>query len=290
VFESRDASRDLVRLSTDFDSSQASRRDYSAEFMRSLVPTSLTGFSMASIHRHPVPVSGVELPQTGVTAIYTATDGSGLRIDLSIDRVSEPLSPPDSAHRERRFRLWGHTVQQGERPDHVYAGWQDGDWMFGFSILPTRGGNLAEPRSRVSSLVQEIITWSDRRLAQRGRLETLEGMIRGTVSLGPGDSIGGEGNIDEGRVRALIRAQLRAVLTCYERALPGNPTLSGRLDVRFTVGPMGRVTNASSSGLETAPELGSCVTSRILDLTFPQPEGGSVEFSFPFTCVSSRGA
>jgi TonB family protein len=72
------------------------------------------------------------------------------------------------------------------------------------------------------------------------------------------------------------------IRSCYERALRNNPTLSGRLEVRFTIGTSGRVTSASSSGLSAAPEVGSCVVSRVRGLVFPTPEGGSVDFSFPF--------
>jgi hypothetical protein len=110
-----------------------------------------------------------------------------------------------------------------------------------------------------------------------------ERVIRGSADLGSGDSIGGEGNIDAGRVASLIRGQLGGIRSCYERALRNNPTLSGRLEVRFTIGAAGRVTSASSSGLSAAPEVGTCVASRIRGLVFPQPEGGSVDFSFPFT-------
>jgi len=110
-----------------------------------------------------------------------------------------------------------------------------------------------------------------------------ERVIRGDANLGSGDSIGGEGNIDAGRVAAIIRGQLGGIRSCYERALRNNPTLSGRLEVRFTIGTSGRVTTASSSGLGAAPEVGTCVVSRIRGLVFPPPEGGSVDFSFPFT-------
>ncbi|MEZ4406078.1 MAG: AgmX/PglI C-terminal domain-containing protein [Polyangiales bacterium] len=110
-----------------------------------------------------------------------------------------------------------------------------------------------------------------------------ERVIRGNASLGGGDSIGGEGNLDPNAVARLIRGQLGGIRSCYERALRNNPTLSGRVEVRFTIGTSGRITSASSSGMSEAPEVGSCVVSRIRGLVFPAPEGGSVDFSFPFT-------
>lgn len=110
-----------------------------------------------------------------------------------------------------------------------------------------------------------------------------ERVIRGSANIGSGDTLGGEGNIDAGRVAAIIRGQLGGIRSCYERALRNNPTLSGRLEVHFTIGSSGRVTSANGAGLPAAPEVGTCVASRIRGLVFPAPEGGSVEFSFPFT-------
>jgi len=108
-----------------------------------------------------------------------------------------------------------------------------------------------------------------------------ERVIRGSASLGQGDTLGGEGEIDANRVASIIRGQIGGIRSCYERALRNNPTLAGRLEVRFTIGTSGRVTSASSSGL--TPDVASCVTQRIRGLVFPAPTGGSVDFSFPFT-------
>lgn len=110
-----------------------------------------------------------------------------------------------------------------------------------------------------------------------------ERVIRGEASLGSGDSVGGDGEIDANRVASIIRGQLGGIRSCYERALRNNPTLAGRLEVHFTIGTSGRVTAANSSGLPASPEVGTCVTQRIRGLVFPTPDGGAVDFSFPFT-------
>lgn len=110
-----------------------------------------------------------------------------------------------------------------------------------------------------------------------------ERVIRGSANVGSGDSVGGEGAVDANAVARIIRGQLGGIRSCYERALRNNPTLSGRLEVHFTIGGSGRITSINSSGLPAAPEVGTCVEGRIRNLVFPQPEGGSVEFSFPFT-------
>lgn len=110
-----------------------------------------------------------------------------------------------------------------------------------------------------------------------------ERVIRGNADIGSGDSTGGEGQVDANAVARIIRGQLGGIRACYERELRNNPALSGRLEVNFTIGSSGRITSASTSGLSAAPTVGSCVTGRIRNLVFPTPEGGSVEFSFPFT-------
>lgn len=115
-----------------------------------------------------------------------------------------------------------------------------------------------------------------------GGVVVVERRITGNASLGSGDVEGGEGTLDASRVAAVLRAQMGGIRSCYERALRNNPTLAGRLELRFTIGTSGRVTAASASGLSAAPEVGPCVVARVRSLVFPTPEGGSVEFSFPF--------
>ena len=137
----------------------------SPEFIRLLVPMSLPGFSAPSVLRYPVLVPGNELPQTGATASYSATDASGLHFDLWINRTSEPI---DAAEGERRLRVGGHTVMQGERRDHVYAGWRNGDWAFTLSILSAQEDELTEARRRVGSLVRAVTAWVDPQLARSG--------------------------------------------------------------------------------------------------------------------------
>ncbi|MDB4929224.1 MAG: putative abductin-like protein, partial [Myxococcaceae bacterium] len=112
-----------------------------------------------------------------------------------------------------------------------------------------------------------------------------ERVIRGNADIGSGDSTGGEGQVDANAVARIIRGQLGGIRACYERELRNNPTLAGRLEMNFTIGSSGRITSISAGGplASTSPPVGSCVSGRLRGLVFPAPEGGSVEFSFPFT-------
>jgi hypothetical protein len=107
--------------------------------------------------------------------------------------------------------------------------------------------------------------------------------IRGNVSLGRGEATGGADAIVVERVDALVRGQLGGITSCYERALRNNPALAGRLDARFTLSESGRASVVEVRGLSEAPEVGMCIASAIRRLAFPQPAGGTVVFTFPFT-------
>lgn len=110
-----------------------------------------------------------------------------------------------------------------------------------------------------------------------------ERVVRGNVSLGGGgDSEGGEGTLDSNAIASGVRRSISGIRSCYERSLRNNPQLSGRLEVRFTIGGAGRVTAASTSGLDAAPEVGSCIAGVVRRIVFPAPTGGSVETSFSF--------
>lgn len=112
-----------------------------------------------------------------------------------------------------------------------------------------------------------------------------EQVRRGNVDMGAGDSTGGDGRIDANAVARIIRGALGGIRFCYERELRTNPALVGRLEMVFTIGPQGRATSVAGQGpiATTAPTVASCVGGRLRGLVFPTPEGGTVDFSFPFT-------
>lgn len=112
---------------------------------------------------------------------------------------------------------------------------------------------------------------------------TRERLVAPAIEVGSSDVLREDGDIDAGAVARLVRGQLGGIRSCYERALRNHPTLSGRLDARFTIGTTGRITTIASHGLSEAPEVSTCVNTRLRGLVFPSPEGGAVEFSFPFT-------
>ncbi|MEC7520551.1 MAG: AgmX/PglI C-terminal domain-containing protein [Myxococcota bacterium] len=112
----------------------------------------------------------------------------------------------------------------------------------------------------------------------------VERVIRGRVNAGALEDESGSGVFDPSIVTRQIRARIRAIQTCYERELRNNPTLAGRVLVRFTIQPTGTVSNATAQENTTgSPAVASCVVNTIRRFRFnPGPEGGSVSFAYPF--------
>lgn len=107
---------------------------------------------------------------------------------------------------------------------------------------------------------------------------------RATFAPDDGGEEGGMGVFDSALVVRGIRGRLRRIQNCYEHELLANPTLAGRVVVQFTIPESGRVGSARASQNTTGSDaVGRCVESAIRGMRFtPGPEGGSVDFSYPF--------
>jgi len=109
-----------------------------------------------------------------------------------------------------------------------------------------------------------------------------EKKVKGKATVGAGDETGGTGILDSAKVTKTVRSKMSALQNCYEKALNKNPTLEGKISVKFTIGTSGRVTSASAStdSLGNA-SVTTCVLDKFRGFAFDKPEGGSVEYVFP---------
>lgn len=149
-----------------------------------------------------------------------------------------------------------------------------------------------------------------------GRLGTM-GTCRPPGPCGPGNGPGGYGNTgdiaDRGRtsrvpppvtagraqvtgglsqeaIRRVVQRHLPEVRFCYEQGLQSNPSLEGRVSVRWIISPAGSVQSAAigSSDLRSAP-VESCIASAVQRWTFPTPDGGGpVGVNYPFVLRSNN--
>jgi hypothetical protein len=92
-----------------------------------------------------------------------------------------------------------------------------------------------------------------------------------------------DGHVDAAAIAREIRGRRRAIAACYERALKQQPTLAGKLVVRFSLTPAGTV-GAAEVDDDTlgAPEVSACIRAVVLRWRFPPLSEGPAELSFPF--------
>jgi hypothetical protein len=87
-------------------------------------------------------------------------------------------------------------------------------------------------------------------------------------------------SLDRNIIRRHVRRNIQKIQYCYEQELMSNPSLTGRVDVRFVVGGNGNVVQSTGSGM---PPVDACVAQVIAGIQFPAPQGGGVVVvNYPF--------
>lgn len=92
------------------------------------------------------------------------------------------------------------------------------------------------------------------------------------------------GAMDRAQIERVIKNHLNQVRYCYQRELGRNPSMQGKVSVRFTIAGDGTV---SSAQIPTS-QLGStsvdqCIIGRFHAMQFPEPKGGGrVVVTYPF--------
>ena len=83
-------------------------------------------------------------------------------------------------------------------------------------------------------------------------------------------------------VQRIVRQSFGSFRTCYEKGLRTNPSLVGRVTVKFVIGHDGQVGTAADGGSDLPdPAVVNCVVRAFLGLFFPAPEGGIVTVVYP---------
>jgi hypothetical protein len=96
------------------------------------------------------------------------------------------------------------------------------------------------------------------------------------------DSVAVSGHLPPEVIQRIIRQNFGRFRLCYENGLRVNPTLAGRVTVRFVIDRAGAVSTAANGGSDfTDPAVVSCVVRAFYALSFPQPEGGIVTVTYP---------
>jgi hypothetical protein len=89
-------------------------------------------------------------------------------------------------------------------------------------------------------------------------------------------------DVDKAALVRYIKARLKAIEGCYERELKRNPSLRGKISVRFSITPAGRA-GAISIGENSLNEgVASCIQAVIHGWVFPFKPADEVPVEYPF--------
>jgi tetratricopeptide (TPR) repeat protein len=97
-----------------------------------------------------------------------------------------------------------------------------------------------------------------------------------------GGIVEGGGRLPPEVIQRIVRQNFGRYRLCYEQGLRTNPTLAGRVDVRFLIDRSGSVSATTTSGFSDAA-VASCIARSFRNLSFPQPEDGVVTVTYGIT-------
>jgi len=107
--------------------------------------------------------------------------------------------------------------------------------------------------------------------AGTGREVTVRARIRGADI-----QARGSGTLDQDQLSSYLQRQQRRLQQCYERELARNPSISGRVQIQFTVDSSGSVTDARIPNSELPDSVDNCILTEVRRWQPGRPEGGSV--------------
>jgi pSer/pThr/pTyr-binding forkhead associated (FHA) protein len=93
------------------------------------------------------------------------------------------------------------------------------------------------------------------------------------------------GGLDKSLIDAVIKRNMSQIRYCYQRELAKNPSLGGKIKVKFVIAKDGSVSKASIEGSTMGAggkPVESCIAGRFLKFKFPEPNGGIVIVKYPF--------
>ncbi|MDI1479850.1 AgmX/PglI C-terminal domain-containing protein [Polyangium sp. y55x31] len=83
-------------------------------------------------------------------------------------------------------------------------------------------------------------------------------------------------------IQRIVRQNFGRFRLCYENGLRSNPTLTGRVAVRFVIGRDGSVVSVANGGSDLPnADVVNCVIRGFQGLSFPQPEVGTITVVYP---------
>jgi hypothetical protein len=159
----------------------------------------------------------------------------------------------------------------------------------GFKVSGVVGKVPGDQLRVAGSSDSQINTKSAAELGAVGQVHAKTGpdVVRGRVTGAP-PALQGEGHLSRGEIQRVINAHIYQVQGCYERQLLKDPSLAGKVSFQWVISPSGAVSGVrvGQSSLRSG-EVTSCIQAAIQGWMFPQPEGGSVTVTYPFSFIGN---
>jgi hypothetical protein len=92
-----------------------------------------------------------------------------------------------------------------------------------------------------------------------------------------------QGHLPKEVIKRIISRSRNRVEACYELARGNNPALAGKVTVKLVIDPSGRVSSvATESDTMSGSSVPDCIQTVFRSMTFPAPQGGPVNVTYPF--------
>ena len=100
------------------------------------------------------------------------------------------------------------------------------------------------------------------------------------------DGVRVNGRLPPEAIQRVVRQNFGRFRACYEDGLVRNPSLEGRVEVKFVIDRAGGVAGATASGFGD-DGVSRCVARAYEAMSFPRPEGGIVTVVYPLVLSSA---
>ncbi len=160
--------------------------------------------------------------------------------------------------------------------------------------LAVAGADVKRVKGPIGDTSGQTMGIDDKKLQGKGRKNVRSGRkrekkIKGRIKVSrPSEAIG-TGTLSTSKIQRIVQRRKRALQGCYESQLKKDNTLKGKIKIRFTIEPSGRV--SSSKAIQNtmgSPAVAKCIAKQIKRWRFPKPAGGSVTIAYPFVFTPSN--
>ena len=124
--------------------------------------------------------------------------------------------------------------------------------------------------------------------ATAGRVEGTTGAKVKIRLKAEAESTAGSGSLSKDKIREVIDRRKKDIERCYERELAKDPGLKGRLEIKWTIGEEGTVTQADVGENDLGSAEAACSKGVVRRWRFAKPDGGSITVSKVFILDSGN--